>query len=457
MLDGGFQMDSGAQQEIIVNFGYIGALRYQSKILMRFISTLLAVIFAISSGAQDLSYAKDVIKKLTSVEMKGRGYVANGDKTAADFIAAEFQACALKKYGKNYFQSFSTPVNSFPGKMELSINGKALVPGQDFLVDPGSPTIRGSYQVVHLNAEDLLQDNVWAARVQAAAGKFIVINSYLKEKYTKDQLKRLSEIIGYLQHSKENPAKGTIILTDDKLTWSGSTTENPVISFIVKNAALSSPIEKIDVNVENKFLQKYNTQNVVGYIEGLNTDSLLVFTAHYDHLGMMGNATMFPGANDNASGIAFLLNLVKHYTKTKPRYTTAFIAFAAEEIGLVGSQYFTEHPLFPLSKIKFLVNFDLAGTGDDGIQVVNGKLYQSKFDLLSKTNSTENLVKQVKIRGEACNSDHCMFHSKGVKCFYIYTLGGIQAYHDIYDKAETLPLTEFADYFRLFTKFVDQL
>ncbi len=172
---------------------------------------------------------------------------------------------------------------------------------------------------------------------------------------------------------------------------------------------------------------------------------------------MMGRETMFPGANDNASGVALLLDLAKHYTSTKPSYTMVFITFAGEEIGLIGSTYFTEHPIVPLGKIKFLLNFDLAGTGEDGIQVVNGKIHQRKFDLITRLNDQNKFLKQVKIRGEACNSDHCMFHSKGVPCFFIYTLGGIQAYHDIYDRAETLPLTEYEDYFKLIVAFVKNL
>jgi Zn-dependent M28 family amino/carboxypeptidase len=196
---------------------------------------------------------------------------------------------------------------------------------------------------------------------------------------------------------------------------------------------------------------------VIGYIEGSKKDSLLVFTAHYDHLGMMGKETMFPGANDNASGVSILLNLIKHFSTTKPEYTLVFIAFAGEEIGLIGSSYFTSHPVFPLNKIKFLINFDLAGTGDDGIQIVNGKVHQEKFDLITKLNEQDKLLKQIKIRGEACNSDHCMFHTKGVPCFFIYTLGGIQAYHDIYDRAETLPLTEYEDYFKLLLNFISKI
>ena len=146
--------------------------------MMRFISILLSIFLSIPAIAQDPSYAKEVVKKLASPEMKGRGYVGDGDKTAAEFISSEFQACGLKKYGKNYFQNFSTPVNSFPGKMELSINGKALVPGQDFLVDAGSPSIKGSFQAVQLTADELLQDNVWTSKVKSAAGKFVVIHPY---------------------------------------------------------------------------------------------------------------------------------------------------------------------------------------------------------------------------------------------------------------------------------------
>ncbi len=192
-------------------------------------------------------------------------------------------------------------------------------------------------------------------------------------------------------------------------------------------------------------------------MEGESTDSLIVFIGHYDHLGAMGENTYFPGANDNASGIAMMLNLAKYYSENKPEFNTAFIAFGAEEVGLLGSRHFTEHPLFELDKIKFLINFDLAGTGDDGIQVVNGSVYRDKFDRLRTINDEMDLLPQIKIRGEACNSDHCFFHRKNVPLFYIYTLGGIKAYHDIYDVAATLPLTEFEDYFILITEFVESL
>jgi hypothetical protein len=99
----------------------------------------------------------------------------------------------------------------------------------------------------------------------------------------------------------------------------------------------------------------------------------------------------------------------------------------------------------------------LAGTGDEGIKIVNGSVFNDKFDLITSINAQQQLLPKIAIRGEACNSDHCYFYQKGVPCFYIYTLGGIQAYHDIYDKYETLPLTEFVDYCSLMIMFFDSI
>jgi aminopeptidase YwaD len=420
---------------------------------------LLVVFFKVNFFvfAQDISYAKGVITTLCSPEMNGRGYVERGDRAAAEFIAGEFQKSGLKKYSKTYFQNYTTPVNSFPGKLSLALNGKELVAGKDYLIEPGSPGISGSFNTVELTANDLLDETSWTDKVKSSSNKFIVVSAYDKKKFDPTQQKKIGEVINFFKYSKDHPAKGTIILTIDKLTWSGSTELLGKPSFTVVTSSVTSSVSKIDVDVENKFFKNYETQNVVGYIEGKNTDSLLVLTAHYDHLGKMGKDALFPGANDNASGIALLLSIVRHFAVNKPEYTIVFIAFSGEEIGLIGSQYFTDHPLFALNKIKFLINFDLAGTGDEGIQIVNGKMYQAKFDLITSINKNLNLLPQIKIRGEACNSDHCMFHMKGVPCFYIYTLGGIQAYHDINDKAETLPLTEFQDYFRLMIEFINRL
>jgi aminopeptidase YwaD len=152
-----------------------------------------------------------------------------------------------------------------------------------------------------------------------------------------------------------------------------------------------------------------------------------------------------------------LLNLAKAIQAKPIKYNVVFILFAGEEIGLLGSKYFTENPLLDLSKIKFLVNLDLNGTGDEGATVVNSTVFKAQFNLLKAINDQQKLLPQLKTRGKAANSDHYWFSEKGVPAFFIYTMGGISAYHDIYDKAETLPLTKYKELHQLLLSFIQQL
>jgi len=133
------------------------------------------------------------------------------------------------------------------------------------------------------------------------------------------------------------------------------------------------------------------------------------------------------------------------------------MCFSAEEIGILGSKFYTENPLFPMDDIKLLLNLDIMGTGDDGIQVVNGTIYKEEFDRLVSLNEEKSYLAQVKIRGERCNSDHCCFHEKGVPSFFSYTLGGKSEYHHVDDTAESLTLSKFEDVFKLFRDYLGSM
>ncbi len=110
----------------------------------------------------------------------------------------------------------------------------------------------------------------------------------------------------------------------------------------------------------------FRAANIIGYLEGSDPKGeAIVVSAHFDHLGKQDNV-IYNGANDNASGTSTLLEmlriLAKMYKKDiKPRKTIIFVAFTAEEKGLWGSRFYTENPLFPLSKTKFDVNIDMVG------------------------------------------------------------------------------------------------
>ena len=100
---------------------------------------------------------------------------------------------------------------------------------------------------------------------------------------------------------------------------------------------------------------------------------------------------------------------------------------------------------------------DLLGTGDDGLMAVNGDVYKEQFELLKSIDEKNHYLKSLQKRGKARNSDHYWFSENDVPCFFIYTLGGITAYHDIFDRAETLPLTNYEDVFKLVTDFVGEM
>lgn len=382
---------------------------------MKQISLILSILFSLNSYSQDTIYARQVIKKLCSKELLGRGYVNDGVNKAAAYISKELKSIGLSKFGKSYSQFYSFPVNTFPSKMSLVLDGKILVAGKHYLIEPTAKAIKQGFQLFKTDS----------VTYEANDGRRpFPLKVKLKKKFTYTVATELSDVT-------------TIELLKD---------------------SFPNELKNIDVIFENKFISNFKCQNLCGFIKGTQQpDSFIVFTAHYDHLGAMGTEAFFPGANDNASGVSVLLNLAKYYKAHPSKYSIAFIFFSGEEAGLLGSKYYSEHPIFPLSKIKFLTNLDLLGTGDDGIMVVNATVFKNQFEKLKNINDTKNYVKQIKQRGKAANSDHYWFTEKGVPSFFIYTMGGIQAYHDIYDIEKTLPLTKYLEVCKLLIEFNSKL
>lgn len=383
--------------------------------LTKFIIVVCVVLYCTQLPAQDTTYARKIIKQLTSKKLLGRGYVNNGVNKAASLISKELKTIGLSSFGKTYSQFYTFPVNTFPGKMFVSIDGKELTAGKDYLIYPTAKTLKTGFQLFKLD----------------------------------------SLTYGTSDGRRETPVK---IKLQKKLTYTvGTKTTDDVVIEVLKSS-VGDNLQNMDVIFENKFIEHFKSQNIIAYVKGkTKPDSFLVFTAHYDHLGAMGKNTYFPGANDNASGVSMLLDLTKYYQKNPSNYSVAFIFFSGEEAGLLGSKYYSENPLFPLSKIKFLTNLDLLGTGDDGIMVVNAHVFKEQFEKLKTINDSKNYVSQIKMRGKAANSDHYWFTEKNVPSFFIYTMGGIQAYHDIYDVEQTLPLTDYNDVFKLLVNFYKDL
>jgi aminopeptidase YwaD len=412
-------------------------------------SILIFLFF--KTHAQDIKRAKQHIDTLCSVKYAGRGYVDEGDKKAAEFISTEFTKIGLQSFEDNFYQSFQFPINTFPNEVILKIGKKSLRIGDDFIMEASSPSVFGKAKLHKLDTL-IFSDSTASRKFLKVSCKNTMLIYRQKDykKITKLPSKYLEKFYCFDQYLE---------LQDKKLTASVSPLQSEKATFQILENSLPKKAKNAAFEVEAKLIEQYNSQNVIGYIPGSShPDSLIVITAHYDHLGKMGDI-YFPGANDNASGVSMMMELA-HYYKEKQvysKYTIVFIAFTAEEAGLIGSHFFVENPLFPLNKIKFLINLDLVGTGDDGITVVNGSIYNKEFEALTSINSNKNYFNTIKKRGEAANSDHYFFHKKGVRSFFIYTLGGTTAYHDIYDVPSSLTFSGYSKLFDLLTEFIEKL
>jgi len=422
---------------------------------------ITSFLFSQETGSTSLSYARSIIDSLTSEGFAGRGYVDNGMKKASHFIAGEFEKFGMEKINGSYFQEFTMPINIIQNA-ELKLNGKELQYGIDFIVKPNSKSQAFHQKEIYFfNPEDYAASLKFESSfidfihrdMIAQTGKHIVFPPH---RFEVDSLNQYYKNWVSFYKPEENRDRAVFYFTKDKLTSSLSQEQDSISEFFIDEKYYSKSLNIDSYNIDCQFIENYKSKNVIGKIEGKNKDSIIVITAHYDHLGKVGKA-YFPGASDNASGTAFLLEMAKYFSQNQPEYTLIFIAFAAEEAGLVGSQYFVENPLVDLSKIKFLLNFDIMGAGEDGIQIVNSSVFTKEFELLNEINAEKKYVKQIKKRGEACNSDHCPFYEKGVPSFFIYTLGGPGYYHDIFDKGETLSLSGFNGLQKLFIEFIKKL
>ncbi len=397
---------------------------------------------------QQLEYVKKTISTLCSKDFAGRGYVRDGDKKAANFIREELKNAKVKSFGADYFQSFGFEVNTFPGVVSIVVDGHGLVPGDDYIVEDGSPSINGSFDLVWLDSATVDDPVAFKKfKKQGLRNVFIVLDQLRGVKFINAQ--HFEEIT-----TNKIKSRGLIYHGEQKLTHSVSPKINPFPVIYMKKGVLKRHQTFALITIEG-YLKAHGTQNVIGYIEGSKyKDSFIVFTAHYDHLGMMGQEAVFPGANDNASGVAMLLDMANYYSKNKPEYSIAFIFFAAEEIGLFGSYYYTQNPVFPLAKISLLLNLDLMGTGDKGMTAVNATVFPNEFQLLQMINNDSNYLPVVASRGKAANSDHHFFTERGIKSFFFYLMGDYHYYHDIDDRAEVLTLSKYNEAFKLITSFV---
>jgi len=406
---------------------------------MKKLFALISFILVIQLNGQNLNQVKTDLEKLTSPEFAGRGYVEDGLGKASNFLQNRLMEMGLE----SAIQSYGYAVNTFPKPSTLKIGKQKLKEGVDFIIDPRSNSHKGKWKIMRLDSATLLSTAVPVL----PKGSIPVIDT--KGIDTPDEVTIQYDFV------KAALSRGPVILLKDKLTWSVGQQALTSPIFEVLTSSFPADAEKLSLKTQPTQIE-FMAENIIAKIEGKRSDSLLVFTAHYDHLGKMGNA-LFAGASDNATGTATLLDLASHYSQNQPEYDTYFIFFSGEEAGLIGSRYFVEYPTFDLEEVKFLINLDLMGSAEKGITIVNGRLHQDRMAKMAAINTDRNLVPKIKLRGKAANSDHYWFSEKGVPAVFIYTEGNITAYHDVYDLPAVVDWSNYEEVFTLLTEFVKTL
>ncbi len=192
--------------------------------------------------------------------------------------------------------------------------------------------------------------------------------------------------------------------------------------------------------------QPGQAHNIVAYLDN-GGENTVIIGAHYDHLGM-GNdggsldanpqGKIHNGADDNASGVAGVLELARYFKKNtmKEKNNFLFICFSGEELGLYGSKYFSEHPTIDFAKVNFMINMDMVGRLDtkNGLSV-SGSGTSAHWETLLKKLSTDELPIKTDSSGMG-PSDHTSFYLKNIPVLHFFT-GSHSDYHkpsDDWDK-----------------------
>jgi hypothetical protein len=371
------------------------------------------------------------IKYLASPEMRGRATGSLELEKAADYIAHEFRAIGLAPVdGKSYFQAFPVTTNAKLGRdnhFEYTEGGKTvhLKSGEDFLPfnfsSRGKVAARAVFVGYGITAPEYNYDDYQGVDVK---GKLVVILRHEPQEFDEHSVfdgkvyTEHAQFSSKATNAKIHGARGVILVNDtfnhhgesDDLEKFGRTVgpgdagipfvqiKEDVASRWISDAGKSledigTAIDKdlkpqsfalpesLDIHEDVDVERVVKTvHNVAGYLPG-ETSEYIIVGAHYDHLGLGEQfsmapslaGTVHPGADDNASGTAGVIELARWFAaQPKQKRGILFLTFAGEELGLLGSSYYVNHPDLPLDRAVSMINLDMIGRVREGKVYVGG-------------------------------------------------------------------------------------
>jgi hypothetical protein len=456
--------------------------------------TLPLLAAAARAGPADDGLSADIgadelrahVTRLASDELEGRRAGKPGGSKAAEYIAARFEAAGLEPIGDGYLQ----PVPLYPELIEEKSSltahlpgGKtrAFAPGGDWLVFPTANATRLEGREV-VFAGYGIRGGGWNDYAGLdVKGKVVLILRHGPKEDAK--LRRWWSFVSKLATARNAGAAG-IILVNDRLHHEKEPDrpEAPAfgmprvnVPFLFAKAevaeallaaagedfrALQAELDETGkprsfplpgVSIDLAFeTRRAESPNVVGFLPGRDPklrEEAVVIGGHYDHLGTDGFGALEPaapgrifhGADDNASGTAGVIELAEHFamTKPRPRRSLLFIAFTAEELGLVGSRHYVDHPLLPLEKTVAMLNFDMIGRSRKGFLFIGGTGTSPVFDEVITRAAEGSKLSIRRGEGGAAPSDNTSFFTKGVPSLFFFT-GLHPEYHRSTDTADRI-------------------
>lgn len=329
---------------------------------------------------------------LAADEMLGRKPGQPGNLMAGRYIAEQFRALGLKPAnGDSYFQRVPLETVIPPQEGTITTTEGSAKIGTDFVLMQGN-SLKGEYETVHLPYawvdKDKGYDDYKGVDVK---GKVIITSVGVPDAEAPNQL--FASIEDKQKLAKEKGAIAIIEIFNSPRPWNivtryfgrpstkmktaGSDGEEITHLWISSTSAkilVASKISKVNLEIGARETREMLTYNVAGILEGSDPklkEEYLILSAHYDHVGHGAGAgnvsagdTIFNGARDNAFGTVAVLTAAEAFTRVKPKRSVLFISYTAEEMGLLGSRYYAEHPLIPLNKTVFNMNCDGAGYND---------------------------------------------------------------------------------------------
>lgn len=423
------------------------------------------------------------VKYLASEELNGRLGGSEGYYRAAGFMAEEFKKLGLKPMGDDgYFQNFRVEYNEIAAPCNFALvnpdgSRKEFELGRDFVcrgfTGSGNFTAEAVFAGYGFSDKENnfdeyenldVKDKVVILFKQTPSWKFGEAgwNQSLRYRAKIAYDKGAKGIIFVSKPNEKNPQKPIGSVLDGEGEQLGNFpmihVDIPVADMILNSTGknlkeLQTSIDenrkpvsfvtgtKVFLNINAKYEKSRRTMNIAGLLEGSDEklkDEYLILGAHLDHTGGQAGEIYFPGANDNASGSASVLEMARAFVNSgvRPKRSILIILFSNEESGLNGARYYAENPLVPIEKTVAMFNSDCIGYGDS-IQVGNGKSAPVLWQIARSIDSL-NSNSMILRTWNGGGADAEPFHRKGIPCLYFVSYFSYDHLHLQSDKPETL-------------------